>query len=90
MKIGNFENFEKINEATSRNFVIDKQTKNLESGGNHNSREYWMRGGDAEGTIDTEIEVFGYNHEEEAKLLYDALAAAGLQDRYYKISIEVK
>jgi hypothetical protein len=36
------------------------------------------------------VEIFGDNHKKEAKLIYDALVAAGLQDRYFKVSVEVK
>jgi hypothetical protein len=53
-----------------------------------NSRDYWQ--GEKKGTIDMEIEVFGYNHKEEARLIYDALKAAGLENRYFKITVDPK
>ena len=79
-----------LSEASSAHFVISKKTKKMLPHGPFNSREYWIKGGKAEGKIDTEIEVFGYNHKQEAELLYNALKNAGLEDRYYSIKIEVK
>lgn len=52
------------------------------------SYEYWR--GKLKGTIDMEIEVFGYNHKEEAQKIYDALKAAGLENKYVSIKVETK
>ncbi len=79
-----------LSEDTTSNFVVSTKTKQLLPAGSFNSREYWMAGGKAEGKIDTEIEVFGNNHKAEAELLLKALKAAGLADRYFKITINVK
>ena len=72
-------------------FIVDKTTKQVEEAHSCNSREYWMKGGDYEGTIDMEIEVFAsYNHEEHANKLYESLKAAGLENKYFSVKISVK
>jgi hypothetical protein len=76
-----------LNESTTEYFVVDSDTKRIKPS-TSNSREYWQ--GDKKGTIDMEIEVFGYNHREEAKLIYDALKAAGLENKYFRVTVEPK
>lgn len=76
-----------LNESTTEHFVVNSNTKRIVPA-TTNSRDYWQ--GDKKGTIDMEIEVFGYNHKEEAKLIYDALKAAGLENRYFKVTVDPK
>ena len=76
---------------TFNNFIVDKITKQVEEAHGCNSREYWIKGGDYEGTIDVEIKVFAsYNHEEHANELYESLKAAGLENKYFSVEISVK
>lgn len=53
-----------------------------------NPREYFT--GKKKGKADMIIEVFGYNHIEKAKTLYNALKAANIQDQYFHIRIETR
>jgi hypothetical protein len=76
-----------LNESTTEHFVVNSDTKRIVPS-TGNSSEYWR--GNKKGTIDMEIEVFGYNHREEAKLIYDALKAAGLENRYFRVTVEPK
>lgn len=74
---------------TTNTFVVNSKTKKIipiQS----NPREYWIEGGEFENTADTIISVFGINNEESARTLYNALAAAGLGDKYFHVSVEVK
>lgn len=84
-----FENFENsLNEDTTDHFVVNSKTKKILRA-NGNSRDYWE--GSKQGTIDMEIEVFATgDHQAEAKKLYAALKAAGLENSYFSIKIEVK
>ncbi len=81
-----------IKENTSETFYIDKKTKELiPDDGEYNSSEYWVPGRKRFGTVDLEIEVFAFrDHEHHAKLLYDALVSAGIQDKYTKLEVDVK
>lgn len=89
--IKKFSEYEKINENTTDHFVINKKTKKIEKHGLFNSREYWVKGGKAEGEIDMVIEIFAnYNHKKEAEKIYKALVDAGLENKYYSIKVEVK
>ena len=93
MNIKKYKNFvdgnnnEVINEASNDHFVVTKKTKRILRM-NGNSYDYWQ--GEKAGSIDMKIEVFGYNHREEAKLIYNALKNAGLEDRYFSIKVETK
>lgn len=84
-----FENFENsLNEDTTDHFVVNSKTKKILRA-NGNSREYWE--GSKQGTIDMEIEVFSAgDHQAEAKKLYAALKAAGLEKYYFSVKVEVK
>jgi hypothetical protein len=74
--------------ANSEHFIVSSKTKKI-SRSKDNSRYYWE--GKGKGTIDMEIEVFGYyNQEEHAKKIYEALKNAGLENSYFKIKVEVK
>ena len=53
-----------------------------------NPREYFT--GKKKGKADMIIEVFGYNHQEEAKTLYKALKEAKLEHKYFHITIETR
>jgi hypothetical protein len=77
-----------INEDYTESFVINSKTKRLLPK-RDNSYSYWR--GNKKGTIDTEIEIFSFsNHRKYAKELYDALKAAGLENKYSSIKVQVK
>jgi len=79
---------ESLNENTTDHFVVNSKTKRIMPA-RDNSHSYWQ--GDKKGTIDMEIEVFGsYNMKKDAKELYNALVAAGLENKYFKIKIDTK
>jgi hypothetical protein len=78
---------ELLKESDTEHFVVNSKTKKIMRA-TDNSRSYWT--GDKQGTVDMEIEVFGYNQAKEAKLLYDALVKSGLQNRYFSVKVSVK
>ena len=73
--------------AHSETFNVSSKDKKIRRSQN-NSFHYWR--GEGKGTIDMQIEVFGYNHQEEAKKIYEALKNAGLENSYFNIRIETK
>jgi hypothetical protein len=80
---------ENINESVTDHYVINSKDKKIYSS-KGNSRSYWQ--GDKKGTIDMEIDVFssGGNSKKHAKEIYNALKAAGLENKYFFISVNVK
>lgn len=79
---------QKLNENTTDHFVVDSRSGRIKPS-QGNSRDYWQ--GSKRGEIDMEIEVFGFgNMKQDAQELYDALVAAGLEHKYFKIKIETK
>jgi len=79
---------ENINESSTDHYVVNSKNKKLYPS-RDNSRAYWQ--GDKKGTIDMEIEVFSSgNGKKYAQEIYDALKAAGLENKYFSISVKVK
>ena len=77
-----------LNESTTDSFVVNSKDKKLYPM-RGNSHDYWQ--GDKAGTIDMEISVFGNeNNKQNALEIYKALVAAGLQDKYFSVKVEVK
>ena len=79
---------ENINESSTEHYVVNSKDKKLYSS-KGNSRDYWQ--GDKKGTIDMQIDVFSSgDSKKHAKEIYDALKSAGLENKYYSISVTVK
>ena len=73
--------------ANSETFNVSAKDKKIRLA--QNNSQYYFRG-EGKGSIDMQIEVFGYNHKAEAKKIYEALKSAGLENSYFKIKIETK
>lgn len=80
---------ENINEAVTDHYVINSKDKKIYPS-RGNSRSYWE--GDKKGTIDMQIDVFSNSSDSKkhAKEIYDALKSAGLENKYFSISVKVK
>jgi hypothetical protein len=75
-----------LNENTTDSFIVNSKTKKIMPM-HGNSYDYFR--GDKKGTADMIIEVFaGWHHEQYAKEIYDALKAAGLENKYFSIKID--
>ena len=75
--------------ANSEHFIVKSKDKKVSR--SQENLKYDFEKGEGKGTIDMEIEVFGYyNQEEEAKKIYKALQDAGLENSYYSIRISTK
>lgn len=73
---------------STEHFVVNSETKKIQPS-KGNSYSYWR--GELKGTIDMQIDVFTCGDgKKEAQEIYDALVAAGLQDKYFSISVQLK
>jgi len=72
----------------TESFVINKKSKKLLKK-NGNSYDYWR--GKKKDTIIGEIEVFAVsNHQEEAKKIHTLLKENDIENKYFKIRVDIK